>query len=159
MSNPVIYLRNKPMYYSPLLFKLRIQSSWTTVPTQAKSFLKNLCACREQRYSYPSASRDFVGLRPPTSLPACGGALQTVIKKAQSSKLVALFCFRFAEAEGFEPPERCRSTVFKTAAIDHSATPPVFYRDVAFLAAGRACTGSNPNRIANVEIFIYFCEY
>ena len=29
-----------------------------------------------------------------------------------------------AEAEGFEPPERCRSTVFKTAAIDHSATPP-----------------------------------
>ena len=31
-----------------------------------------------------------------------------------------------AEAEGFEPPERCRSTVFKTAAIDHSATPPVF---------------------------------
>ena len=34
----------------------------------------------------------------------------------------------FAEAEGFEPPERCRSTVFKTAAIDHSATPPVFRR-------------------------------
>ena len=56
------------MYYSPLLFQLRIQSSWTTVHTQAKSFLKNLCACREQRYSYPSASRDFVGLRPPTSL-------------------------------------------------------------------------------------------
>ena len=33
--------------------------------------------------------------------------------------------FLFAEAEGFEPPERCRSTVFKTAAIDHSATPPI----------------------------------
>ena len=32
--------------------------------------------------------------------------------------------FFSAEAEGFEPPERCRSTVFKTAAIDHSATPP-----------------------------------
>ena len=30
----------------------------------------------------------------------------------------------FAEAEGFEPPVRCRTTVFKTAAIDHSATPP-----------------------------------
>ena len=29
-----------------------------------------------------------------------------------------------AEAEGFEPPGRCRPTVFKTAAIDHSATPP-----------------------------------
>jgi hypothetical protein len=32
---------------------------------------------------------------------------------------------REAEGEGFEPSERCyRSTVFKTAAINHSATPP-----------------------------------
>ena len=29
-----------------------------------------------------------------------------------------------AEEEGFEPPVRCRTTVFKTAAIDHSAIPP-----------------------------------
>ena len=29
-----------------------------------------------------------------------------------------------AEGEGFEPPEAFTSTVFKTAAIDHSATPP-----------------------------------
>ena len=30
-----------------------------------------------------------------------------------------------AEEEGFEPSERCsRSTVFKTAAFNHSATPP-----------------------------------
>ena len=29
-----------------------------------------------------------------------------------------------AEAEGFEPPVHCCTTVFKTAAIDHSATPP-----------------------------------
>ena len=29
-----------------------------------------------------------------------------------------------AEEEGFEPPEPFGSTVFKTAAIDHSATPP-----------------------------------
>ncbi len=29
-----------------------------------------------------------------------------------------------AEREGFEPPDPCRSTVFKTAAIDHSATSP-----------------------------------
>ena len=29
-----------------------------------------------------------------------------------------------AEEEGFEPPEPRGSTVFKTAAIDHSATPP-----------------------------------
>ncbi len=36
--------------------------------------------------------------------------------------------FRFpemAEGEGFEPPEPFGSTVFKTAAFDHSATPPV----------------------------------
>ena len=31
---------------------------------------------------------------------------------------------RLAEGEGFEPPEPRGSTVFKTAAIDHSATPP-----------------------------------
>ena len=30
-----------------------------------------------------------------------------------------------AEREGFEPPERCRSSVFKTDAIDHSATSPL----------------------------------
>ncbi len=29
-----------------------------------------------------------------------------------------------AEEEGFEPPEPCGSTVFKTAALNHSATPP-----------------------------------
>ena len=30
-----------------------------------------------------------------------------------------------AEREGFEPPDRYRSTVFKTAAFDHSATSPL----------------------------------
>ena len=30
----------------------------------------------------------------------------------------------FAEREGFEPPEPLSSTVFKTAAIDHSAISP-----------------------------------
>ena len=29
-----------------------------------------------------------------------------------------------AEEEGFEPPEACTSAVFKTAAFNHSATPP-----------------------------------
>ena len=32
--------------------------------------------------------------------------------------------FSFAEREGFEPPEPLSSTVFKTAAIDHSAISP-----------------------------------
>lgn len=31
----------------------------------------------------------------------------------------------FAESEGFEPPDPCRSTVFKTAAIDRSANSPL----------------------------------
>ena len=35
-----------------------------------------------------------------------------------------LFPALFAEREGFEPPEPRSSTVFKTAAIDHSATSP-----------------------------------
>ena len=31
---------------------------------------------------------------------------------------------RLAEREGFEPPDPCRSTVFKTAAFDRSAISP-----------------------------------
>ena len=36
--------------------------------------------------------------------------------------------FWFAEREGFEPPEPLSSTVFKTAAIDHSAISPLLIR-------------------------------
>ena len=32
--------------------------------------------------------------------------------------------FFFAEKEGFEPPDLLQSTVFKTAAFDHSAISP-----------------------------------
>ena len=38
--------------------------------------------------------------------------------------MLQLFFGFFAESEGFEPPEPCGSTVFKTAAIDHSANFP-----------------------------------
>ena len=34
------------------------------------------------------------------------------------------FC-HFAEVEGFEPPVPCGTSVFKTGAFDHSATPPL----------------------------------
>ena len=37
-------------------------------------------------------------------------------------KYIYLYC---AEREGFEPPEVLPSTVFKTAAIDHSAISPL----------------------------------
>src|SRR5690606_31610288 len=35
-------------------------------------------------------------------------------------------CAMMAEREGFEPPDPCGSTVFKTAALNHSATSPKF---------------------------------
>jgi hypothetical protein len=41
-----------------------------------------------------------------------------------------------ADGEGFEPPEPLGSTVFKTAAIDHSATHPS--QDTAFGGFGSA---------------------
>ena len=41
-----------------------------------------------------------------------------------------------AEREGFEPPERYeRSTVFKTAAFDHSATSPCCKRTTFLIGA------------------------
>ncbi len=42
-----------------------------------------------------------------------------------------------AEKEGFEPPEPLGSTVFKTAAIDHSAISPIiFCNSIFFLYCG-----------------------
>jgi hypothetical protein len=38
-------------------------------------------------------------------------------------EVLVFFDTPFAEEEGFEPPEPCGSTVFKTAAFDRSATP------------------------------------
>lgn len=43
-----------------------------------------------------------------------------------------------AESEGFEPPDPCRSTVFKTAALDHSAICPM-----------ENCTGGTLGRAEN----------
>ena len=43
----------------------------------------------------------------------------------KSRKTGSLYLPKFvAEREGFEPPDPCGSTVFKTAAIDRSANPP-----------------------------------
>jgi hypothetical protein len=42
-----------------------------------------------------------------------------------------------AEREGFEPPEPCGSAVFKTAAIDHSATSPFVRLEPIVLASQR----------------------
>lgn len=45
-------------------------------------------------------------------------------KKNRNNLLSKLLRFIFAEREGFEPPDLLQSTVFKTAAIDHSAISP-----------------------------------
>ena len=42
-----------------------------------------------------------------------------------------------AESEGFEPPDPLRSTVFKTAAFDHSANSPICF------PFERECKGTN----------------
>ena len=39
-----------------------------------------------------------------------------------------------AEGVGFEPTSRCRDTVFKTAAFDHSAIPPAEFKFLSFAA-------------------------
>lgn len=47
--------------------------------------------------------------------------------------VLGLFCLSLsAEREGFEPPEPRSSTVFKTAAIDHSAISPMLNKHCAF---------------------------
>ena len=38
--------------------------------------------------------------------------------------MISGFSF-YAESEGFEPPDLLQSTVFKTAAFDHSASSPL----------------------------------
>ena len=45
-------------------------------------------------------------------------------KKETSNKFESPFNFSFAEREGFEPPVPFSTTVFKTAAFDHSAISP-----------------------------------
>ena len=46
------------------------------------------------------------------------------IKKLHIKLITNLIWSSAAEREGFEPPEACTSTVFKTAAIDRSAISP-----------------------------------
>jgi hypothetical protein len=46
-------------------------------------------------------------------------------KKTRSIRFGLPCFFLFAEVEGFEPPVPCGTSVFKTGAFDHSATPPL----------------------------------
>ena len=69
--------------------------------------------------------------------------LSTCLKQKTHNKCCG---FSFAEKEGFEPPEVWPSTVFKTAAFDHSAISPTaanigsfFISENAFLACFFEC--------------------
>ena len=72
----------------------------------------------------------FMGSRPPLAGPRyaaghnCGHSNPSSSKKIcpQTLRVCGLF---FAEEEGFEPPDRFQSPVFKTGAIGHSAIPPL----------------------------------
>lgn len=84
-------------------------------------FLGEQLAKEKQKYFFISGGG---GIRPAsTGRPAHAG--RTLLSKKQKNKKT--FFTLSAEAEGFEPPVlRNRTTVFKTAAFDHSATPPGF---------------------------------
>ena len=55
---------------------------------------------------------------------ACKLACSRDIKNKRYREIDTFLLRNLAEREGFEPPEPRSSTVFKTAAIDHSATSP-----------------------------------
>ena len=55
-----------------------------------------------------------------------------------------------AESEGFEPPDPLRSTVFKTAAFDHSANSPICFPFV------RDCKGNE--KILQCKFFRNFLQ-
>ncbi len=58
-------------------------------------------------------------------LPGFRGAAHRQKPKTARRIIRPAVCY-LAEAEGFEPPVPFSTTVFKTAAIDHSATPPEY---------------------------------
>ena len=65
-----------------------------------------------------------------------------------------------AESEGFEPPDPLRSTVFKTAAFDHSANSPICLNYDLFPSVTHLvqtdCKGTN--KIETCKLFLFFSE-
>jgi hypothetical protein len=77
-----------------------------------------------------------------------------LVKKKGDSKIESHF---LAEREGFEPPEPLSSTVFKTAAIDHSAiSPKYFWAAFAIYLWSQVKTLSSLlTTVAKIEQFFY----
>ena len=72
---------------------------------------------------YPSLSGISSGRWPSDFPPRLRRGVQSDKKVCVQASLAQTFC-HFAESEGFEPPVPFSTTVFKTAAIDHSANSP-----------------------------------
>ena len=98
-------------------------------------------------YDAPNTVEELKHPRPyPTERMGMAEAGSTVEKRAlvlTKKGHIALFCL--AEGEGFGPPEACTSTVFKTAAFDHSAISPGLF--------GRLLFGKS---VAKIMLFFYF---
>lgn len=63
-----------------------------------------------------------------------------------------------AEREGFEPPDPCESTVFKTAAFDHSAISLCWSLPYCDTKVRRFFLNVN-SRLSFFEIFLIFFSY
>ena len=64
----------------------------------------------------------------------------------QIAVLAVISCEWVAERGGFEPPDPCGSTVFKTAAFGHSATSPEGEEHIGSTLAPRSEGGADPAR-------------
>jgi hypothetical protein len=66
-----------------------------------------------------------IPLRKVAGVADSGSLLQSLLQvSAAGNQDARNHAERLAEEEGFEPPDPCGSTVFKTVALDRSATPP-----------------------------------
>ena len=64
--------------------------------------------------------------------------------KRATSRRLSVCISKLAEREGFEPPEPCDSTVFKTAAFNRSATSPEKY---SYFAASTSTASTERGRL------------
>ena len=80
---------------------------------------------------------------------AADWGLKTIPHSTQKELMLLHQLFE-AESEGFEPPDPLRSTVFKTAAFDHSANSPICFPFV------RDCKGTN--KFETCKLFFNFFD-
>ena len=66
---------------------------------------------------------------------------------------------KVAEKEGFEPPDLLQSTVFKTAAIDHSAISPINYNQYLIAGANIVSFSDYANTFLANFLINYFSLY